>query len=88
MSATACRPPAPPPACRAADSRLNTPRSPSPAGSLCSNEYVAELGRLEGVKDNMTGGGQPVELAAELLRWVGGWVCSHVVPAVGAAEIR
>jgi hypothetical protein len=32
---------------------------------------VEELGRLEGVKDNMTGGGQPVELAVELLRWVG-----------------
>lgn len=34
----------------------------------CSNEYIAELGKLEGVKDNMIGGGQPVELAVELLK--------------------
>ena len=39
-----------------------------PADAFCSNEYVEELGRLEGVKDNMTGGGQPVELAVELDR--------------------
>lgn len=43
-----------------------------PVALSCSNEYVEELGRLEGVKDNMTGGGQPVELAVELLRYVCG----------------
>ncbi len=36
---------------------------------LRSNEYIEELGKLEGVKDNMVGGGLPVELAVELLRW-------------------
>lgn len=36
----------------------------------CSNEYVAELGKLEAAKDDMIGGGQPVELAVELLRCV------------------
>ncbi|KAL4423221.1 hypothetical protein ABPG77_000013 [Micractinium sp. CCAP 211/92] len=34
------------------------------------NEYIEELGKLEGVKDNMVGGGLPVELAVELLRAV------------------
>ncbi|KAI7844466.1 hypothetical protein COHA_001969 [Chlorella ohadii] len=34
------------------------------------NEYVAELGKLEAAKDDMIGGGQPVELAVELLRAV------------------
>ncbi|KAL4434309.1 hypothetical protein ABPG75_000750 [Micractinium tetrahymenae] len=34
------------------------------------NQYVEELGKLDGVKDNMVGGGLPVELAVELLRAV------------------
>lgn len=38
---------------------------------MCSNEYVAELGRLEAVKDDMSANGQPVELAVELLRCEG-----------------
>ena len=42
---------------------------------LCSNEYVAELGKLEAAKDDMIGGGQPVELAVELLRCVVGQIC-------------
>lgn len=50
-----------------------------PAGRLqpcppaCSNEYVAELGKLEAAKDDMIGGGQPVELAVELLRCASRW---------------
>jgi len=35
---------------------------------LCRNEYITELGKLEAAKDDMIGGGQPVELAVELLR--------------------
>lgn len=36
----------------------------------CSNEYLDSLAKLEEVKDGMVGGGQPVELAVELLKWV------------------
>ena len=54
-----------------------------PADAFCSNEYVEEMGRLEGVKDNMTGGGQPVELAVELLRWVGRAAVGRVAAVVG-----
>lgn len=36
----------------------------------CSNQYIEALGKLDGVKDNMVGGGLPVDLAVELLRWV------------------
>ena len=34
----------------------------------CRNEYVEALKQLDAVKDGMVGGGQPVELAVELLR--------------------
>lgn len=43
--------------------------APSPRNR--SNEYIAELGKLEAAKGDMIGGGQPVELAVELLRWAG-----------------
>jgi hypothetical protein len=32
-----------------------------------SNEYIQALGALEAVKDDMISGGQPVELAVELI---------------------
>jgi hypothetical protein len=41
--------------------------SPSPP-SFHSNEYIDSLAKLESVKDGMVGGGQPVELAVELLK--------------------
>lgn len=47
----------------------------------CSNQYIEDLGKLEGVKDNMVGGGLPVELAVELLRWA-------VAPGLLAARLR